>query len=399
MACKIIWVRMYDFPFGGAPQNRTISLAKGLLAYGNKVEIHLYGPGRIDVPLNKIKKQSYQGIEINNHSYKFIPATNIIKKIAGIAIGLPISIMRIISSNIQEPIKYIILGNNSNIYSLFFFLLSRFIGARLVRELNEYPPYEINKNYGIKLWNNFHKNTNFKWFDDFIIMTKPLLKYYSNLSRKNARFILIPMTFDVDRFKDIKPLQNKSMIVTYCGDLSQQKDGIFLLINSFAIVKQKYPNILLKIIGDNKDKKHMNNIQNIVHSLKLESNIIFLGYVSPIDIPFLLSQSSLLVLCRPSSKQAEGGFPTKLGEYLATGVPVVVTDVGEISLYLEDNVSAFISQPNNIVSFAASMLRALDNYEHAKIVGIQGREVSMRCFSNLVQGKRLSDFFAIRGQK
>ena len=50
-------------------------------------------------------------------------------------------------------------------------------------------------------------------------------------------------------------------------------------------------------------------------------------------------------MARPDSRQARGGFPTKLGEYLATGKPVCVTKVGEITVYLEDNVSAFLAEP------------------------------------------------------
>ena len=49
----------------------------------------------------------------------------------------------------------------------------------------------------------------------------------------------------------------------------------------------------------------------------------------------------MLVLARPDNIQAKGGFPTKLGEYLATGNPVVVTKVGEIPNYLIDGVNAF----------------------------------------------------------
>ena len=64
-------------------------------------------------------------------------------------------------------------------------------------------------------------------------------------------------------------------------------------------------------------------------------------------MPKYLCNAKLLALARPDSIQAQGGFPTKLGEYLATGRPVVVTKVGEIPDYLEDGVNAFLSDINS----------------------------------------------------
>ena len=40
-------------------------------------------------------------------------------------------------------------------------------------------------------------------------------------------------------------------------------------------------------------------------------------------------------------------FPTKIGEYLASGRPIVTTAVGEMPRYFEDGVTAFISAPDD----------------------------------------------------
>ena len=65
------------------------------------------------------------------------------------------------------------------------------------------------------------------------------------------------------------------------------------------------------------------------------------------EVPQLLMDSEVLALDRPNSIQAQCGFPTKLGEYLLTGNPVVVTKVGDIPLFLEDGVSALLAEKRN----------------------------------------------------
>ena len=67
----------------------------------------------------------------------------------------------------------------------------------------------------------------------------------------------------------------------------------------------------------------------------MKDSIVFTGIVSAADIPQILKNAAVLALDRPDSLQAQCGFPTKLGEYLLTENPVIVTKVGDIPLFLE----------------------------------------------------------------
>ena len=117
-----------------------------------------------------------------------------------------------------------------------------------------------------------------------------------------------------------------------------------------------------------------------------------MGEFSREKIPSFLQNASLLLLPRPDSKQAQGGFPTKLGEYLASGVPVCATTVGEIPNYLTNNESVFFAEPGSIDSFANAMDRALSNPELAKKVGLAGRKVAETHFNKDIQAKILYEF-------
>jgi glycosyltransferase involved in cell wall biosynthesis len=110
------------------------------------------------------------------------------------------------------------------------------------------------------------------------------------------------------------------------------------------------------------------------------------------SIPSILKNASLLVLPRPASKQAQGGFPTKLGEYLATGNPVCSTTVGEISDYLVDGESVYFAEPGSVESFAGAMERALSDPIKAREVGLNGRKVAEKYFNKDIQAKILYDF-------
>ena len=95
------------------------------------------------------------------------------------------------------------------------------------------------------------------------------------------------------------------------------------------------------IIGKTPNKNQAFSNGNLVKELNLEEKVIFTGAVPYTDVPQLLIDAEILALDRPDNKQAKYGFPTKLGEYLMTGNPVVIPRdavEGFNQIQLNDNV-------------------------------------------------------------
>lgn len=260
--------------------------------------------------------------------------------------------------------------------------------------------YKQEKTYLIKRWQYWreYKVTCdvIKHVDCIAVMTKVLDGYYRKLARENTKFIHLPMTVDVSRFAEKSPAipDYKQPYIAFTGTYTDAKDGVSVLIKSFAKIANKYPDYKLYLAGF----KHPDMINQIrlIDEFKLKERCFHIGMLDKSVIPAFIENASLLVLSRPDSRQAQGGFPTKLGEYLATGNPVCVTKVGEIPDYLKDNVSAFMAEPGDVDSFADAMDRALSNPENAKRVGRNGRAVAETSFNADIQAKTLYDFLLLQ---
>lgn len=100
----------------------------------------------------------------------------------------------------------------------------------------------------------------------------------------------------------------------------------------------------------------------------------------------------MLALARPTSIIADAGFPSKLTEYLSTGKPVLVTQVGDIPIYLKDNENAFLSEPDSAEAFADKLRYILNNYEYALKVGIEGKRLTETIFNYNFQAVRMLEF-------
>ena len=85
---------------------------------------------------------------------------------------------------------------------------------------------------------------------------------------------------------------------------------------------------------------------------------------------------------------------TKLGEYLLSGNPVVVTRVGDIPLFLEDGTTALLSNQRDPQDFAEKILWALTHEKESEAIGQAGREVALHHFNYKTEiGKIVNTLF------
>ena len=281
-----------------------------------------------------------------------------------------------------------------------------YVRGKALIELNEYNDLHQNEPNQENVWqkklaekeNRVFLNA-LKKIDFLAVMTKTLIEHYKSLSKSDAKFFHLPMTVDMKRFLNI---QTESFLyekpyIAYTGTFNNQKDGVDVLIHAFARIADKYPNHKLYLAGFYYYDVPMQ--KELIEKYKLKDRVIYLDAIVKDKIPVFIKNAELLVMARPNSRQAQGGFPTKLGEYLATGNPVCATRVGEIPDYLEDNASAFMAEPGSVYSFADAMHRALSDKENAKRVGLNGRKIAEENFSVDLQSKRLLEFLEEHNDK
>lgn len=221
------------------------------------------------------------------------------------------------------------------------------------------------------------------------VISNPLKQFFQQCGMPASKIQVINMTVDAGRFEGITKNYNQTRYIAYCGTASNTKDGVDDLIKAFSLVLKKYPDIKLMIIGRTPNKNETSQNLKLIHKLQLSDNIIFTGTVPASKIPQILKDAEILALDRPDNQQAKYGFPTKLGEYLLSGNPVVVTSVGDIPLYLEDGISALIAPPSDENKFSQCLLWALDNPEKAQLIGERGKIVAMKYFNSQIEAAKI----------
>jgi len=105
------------------------------------------------------------------------------------------------------------------------------------------------------------------------------------------------------------------------------------------------------------------------------------------------SHCSMLLLNKVESEQNVYNFATKRGEYLALGNPVITTSNGEVTNYIQDNVSCLFKYPKSPDEIAESISRLLKDRALADKIGNEGKRVARNEFDFRAQSKKISQFF------
>lgn len=361
----------YEYIEGAASTNRVLCFAKGYRDNGKQVHLVLYAS-------KEAKEVQIDGVEVIFVTEPSIPG-KYLKKLFCI-----LQFVKTIK-RLYQPSKTVIHIYRTPWYG-YFFNPQKY---NIFFERGEVPFYSETKSILFKLQERIGLRVS-KRSKGLLAQTYSLKDFYGSYGVKNIE--VINMFVDVSRFENLR-IDKSIKYIAYCGTICKHKDGVDDLIKAFEIVHRKHCEYKLMLIGGFEaiynDEQYL---REMVVNLNLNDSVVFTGKVKPCEIPTLLANASILALARPMNKQTQYGFPTKLGEYLCTGNPIVLTNVGEIGMYMKDHVNCIFAQPDNYQDFAQKLLWAVENYDEAKKMGAIGYSLINSDFSILSQTKNAIDF-------
>lgn len=231
----------------------------------------------------------------------------------------------------------------------------------------------------------------YKKIAGLFVITTALKQYYIDKGIEAEKIHIINIVTDTKRFDNVKPLRTKDKYIAYCGTVSNNKDGVNELIKAFSLTSRIHPDVKLYIIGQTPSNEDKSGNLALIRSLGLTDEIVFTGLIPASEMPSYLCGAEVLALDRPDNVQARYGFATKMGEYLLSKRPVVVTKVGDFPLFLEDGVSALLANPSDTDCFSHKLNWALEHPREANVIGQNGAVVAMREFNYLTETQKMVD--------
>jgi len=143
------------------------------------------------------------------------------------------------------------------------------------------------------------------------------------------------------------------------------------LIQALPSVLGKYPKAKIVLVGGGSMEE---SLQELAKSLGVEEKVLFLGERK--DIPELLKAFDLFVF--PSLRE---GMPGALMEAMASGLPVIATNIDGNNELIVDGENGVLVSPERPQQISAKIILLLENKEMAERLGEKAKETIEKKFS------------------
>ncbi|MCC5656499.1 glycosyltransferase [Nostoc sp. XA010] len=400
---KVVIIGWFKFPFGSAAASRLRTLSQGLLESSFKV--HVITTARIPLrheDLTNTGELFWQGIqyESQNQHYDY-PDTKkslfqLVRKYLRDLRAIFNSWIRVYNLIRHGKIDSILIYGRSAISYFPVVILARIYGVSLFYDMVEwFPPTTFQGGL-----------INPLFYDDLLGRYLPFLgcqgviaisTYISEkYTHAHIPCFILPSIFDYSLSLNIKfpeiEITDKHFVVLYAGTC-KVGDGFERLLDAVKIAFSQGCPIRLDVLGTDGLSGHAAKQRQICEQDEiLVSCVRFLGRVPDEEYLSTLVSAHCLVLPRPESQIVKAAFPTRLPEFLATGRPVLTTNVPDVPRYLDAGIHAEIVAGDTSNALASGLLRLWQDPERALRIGLAGQNRGCQVFDYRHYMTKLSEF-------
>jgi len=198
---------------------------------------------------------------------------------------------------------------------------------------------------------------------------------------------------DITKFTYRESVDNSVFTFGFLARLVEKK-GVEYLIKACQQLKTEHPNFKVEIVGDG---PLTDSLKALTTELNLNSHISFLGQMPNNQVSNWLKKLNAFVL--PSVKDANGdmdGIPVSLMEAMASGVPVISTDLSGIKELVIDQKTGFLATPACEKDLANKMTNILTaEQSQQQTISKQAQQHVVNCFNQRTNADKIGHLITV----
>lgn len=183
-----------------------------------------------------------------------------------------------------------------------------------------------------------------------------------------GEYDIIPNGVDVAHFSRPRPrpagLEDATPYVLFVGRFERRK-GLSVLLQAFAQLKSQFPELHLVVVGEGNDRQR----HEAWVARQGVPDVHFVGRVSDEELPAYFQHAA--VYCAPNT--GNESFGIVLLEAMASGCPVVASDIEGFAAVVTGEVNGILVPPRDVNALAGAIASVIRSPERGAQLAEQGR--------------------------
>ncbi|MEG5061942.1 glycosyltransferase family 4 protein [Microcoleus sp. A2-C5] len=168
------------------------------------------------------------------------------------------------------------------------------------------------------------------------------------------QLFLVRQTVAAENWRQQLLADDRQYLAVYAGGLYQFK-GVDMLVD----VARELPEVQFAIAGG--DSSQVTAYQQLATDKQVK-NINFLGYLPQNQLASLLQAADVLTHPHCQTEAATFTSPLKFFDYMASGTPIIATEIASLMEFKSGKIAAIWCEPDNPYRFAQSIRDSLAKY-------------------------------------
>jgi glycosyltransferase involved in cell wall biosynthesis len=386
----VIYLGESGFPYGLAAIQKLIMISKALISAGTEVTVinrkGYFNPDKpVDLPLEG-EVEGIKYIYTSGTVYKpksFFPRNS--QKLRGIIKEF----LYLRKLKKENNLGAAIISCHDFGQTLLYRIYGWILGFPIVLNYVEWASaMQHRKGWKDQINDYFFDNWLVKKMDGAFPISEVLIDNFKKIAPSKPQF-KIPILCDFEEF-NIPRVKTEHPYFLYCGSLSYREVVDFIL-EAFEQLPAE-PRMDLYLILGGGEEQDLTKLKSDIQKLKRKDQVKIFRNIPREDIPVHFKGAAALLIPLRDTIQDAARFPHKIGEYVATGNPMITTNFGEVKHYFKDGENALIADNYDSAAYAKKMKEVIENPQLAEEIGQRGQALGFQKFNYVHYGESIKTF-------
>lgn len=309
------------------------------------------------------KRQTISGVRLFGVQYRIKNERGKFSYLAKILLFFCRSMLRLAWQQIKEPYDVVHVHSVPD-FEVFAAFVPKLMGAKIILDIHDIVPEFYASKFKVSSGSFVFRSLVLVekiscWFANYVIVSNHLWeKRLRERSVPQSKLITILNFPDTKVFSRLGHNRDDGkVIMLYPGTLNFHQ-GLDLAVLAFSHINRQIPEAEFHIYGSG---DQLAALQNMISELQLQERVLLKGSLPIDEMARVIEDADIGIVPKRNSGFGDEAFSTKILEFMALGVPVIVSATTIDKYYFNDRIVRFFC-PDDDNSLAEAMMQMIKDH-------------------------------------